>query len=71
MVEDGVCGRLVSSREPTALAHVIAEDWSSGRMSAMRMATRDTAVSKYGSAAFVAEHLALYQKALGRQARRT
>jgi glycosyltransferase involved in cell wall biosynthesis len=71
MVEDGVCGRLVAARDPAVLAGVVAEDWSTGRMTAMRGSTRETAVSKYGSAAFVAAHLALYEKALGRQARRT
>lgn len=66
MVEDGASGRLVVGRDPAALAEVIAKDWSTGRMCAMRAATRETAVSKYGGAAFVADHLALYEKALGR-----
>jgi glycosyltransferase involved in cell wall biosynthesis len=65
MVEDGVDGRLVAGRDPAALAAVISEDWRTGRMAAMRAAARQTAVSKFGSASFVADHLALYQKALG------
>jgi glycosyltransferase involved in cell wall biosynthesis len=71
MVDDGVCGRLVGSRDPAELGTVIVEDWVSGRMSAMRPGTREIAVFRYGSGAFVAGHLALYENALGKQASRT
>lgn len=68
MVEDGDNGRLVASLVPEDLARAVVRDWSFGRMAAMRGNARHAAVSKYGADSFVSSHLALYEKALGKQA---
>lgn len=69
MIADGSSGRLACSRSPVELADLLAGDWNTGRMQAMRGTTRDIAVSRYAAAPFVSAHLDLYSKALGKQAR--
>jgi glycosyltransferase involved in cell wall biosynthesis len=62
MVANGSTGNLLPSQSVSALAASLEDDFLSGRMGAMRLECRRTAVSEFGEGLFADRHLQIYAR---------